>query len=71
MIRKAMFWQPMDRDNRIRIPHPLLLAADCDICYNQKRGCASSVQVIQSGESPDPAKRSEQPVLSLGAEAVR
>lgn len=34
-------------------------------------GCASSVQVIQSGERPDPAKRSEQPVLSLGAEAAR
>lgn len=35
------------------------------------RGCASSVQVIQSGERPDPAKRSEQPVLSLGAGAAR
>ena len=23
MILKAMFWQLMDRDNRIRIPHPL------------------------------------------------
>lgn len=34
-------------------------------------GCASSVQVIQSGERPDPAKRSEQPVLSLGAGAAR
>lgn len=25
MILKAMFWQLMDRDNRIRIPHPLPL----------------------------------------------
>lgn len=35
------------------------------------RGCASSVQVIQQGASPCPIKRSEQSLLSLGAEAVR
>ena len=29
------------------------------------------MQIIQFGESPNPAKRSEQPVLSLGAEAAR
>lgn len=29
------------------------------------------MQVIQFGERPNPAKRSEQPVLSLGAEAAR
>ena len=34
-------------------------------------GCASSVQIIQCGERPHPVKRSEQPVLSLGAEAAR
>jgi hypothetical protein len=33
--------------------------------------CASSVYVRQCGESPHPVKRSEQPVLSLGAEAAR
>ena len=37
----------------------------------QTRRCASSVQMIQYGESTNPAKRSEQPVLSLGAEAAR
>ena len=37
----------------------------------QTRRCASSVQMIQYGESPNPAKRSEQPVLSLGARTVR
>ena len=36
-----------------------------------RRRCASSVQVISFGESPNPAKRSEQPVLSLGAGAER
>lgn len=44
---------------------------DKNFKYKDERGCASSVQVIQSGERPDPAKRSEQPVLSLGAEAAR
>ena len=29
------------------------------------------MQIISFGESPNPAKRSEQPVLSLGAEAAR
>ena len=34
-------------------------------------GCASSVQIIQFGESPNPVKPSKQPVHSLGAEAAR
>ena len=33
--------------------------------------CASSVQIIQFGESPNPTKLSKQSVHSLGAEAVR
>ena len=37
----------------------------------QTRRCASSVQMIQYGESTNPAKRSEQPVLSLGARTVK
>lgn len=44
------------------------------MCYNNPiptEGCASTVQVIQQGESPRPTKRSEQSVLSLGAEAAR
>ncbi len=36
-----------------------------------KKECASSALEIQTGESPVPAKSSEQPVHSLGAEAVR
>ena len=33
--------------------------------------CASSALHIQTGESPVPVKSSRQPVLSLGAEAVK
>ena len=33
--------------------------------------CASSALHIQAGESPVPVKSSRQPVLSLGAEAVK
>lgn len=35
------------------------------------RQCASSALHIQAGESPVPVKSSRQPVLSLGAEAVK
>lgn len=40
-------------------------------CYDNSRGCASSVQIIQFGESPNPVKPSKQPVHSLGAKAAR
>ena len=39
------------------------------IYYSQK--CAGSARAVQSGETPDPVKLGKQPVLSLGAEAVR
>ena len=35
------------------------------------RLCASSAHMIQRGEIPRPAKPGKQPVLRLGAEAVR
>ena len=38
---------------------------------NLIKECASSVQIIQFGESPNPTKLSKQSVHSLGAEAVR
>ena len=39
--------------------------------YNSFKGCASSVQIIQFGEIPNPVKPSKQPVHSLEAGAVR
>ena len=50
------------------------IAVTLDNCskkrYNMSQGeCAGSVQVIQQGGSPCPTKRSEQSVLSLGAQS--
>ena len=42
-----------------------------EFIYHISGGCASTVKVIQQGESPCPTKRSEQSVLNLGAETVR
>jgi hypothetical protein len=40
------------------------------VCVVLKTECAGSARVILLGEIPNPAKFSEQPVPSLGAEAV-
>lgn len=55
MILKAMFWQLMDRDNRIRIPHPLPLR-------KQRRQCCSDYFCFPLvGEESQQAKNHQPP----------
>lgn len=48
-----------------------VLGMEGDVWYTIHQKCAGSARAVQSGETPDPVKLGKQPVLSLGAEAVR
>ena len=61
MILKAMFWQLMDRDNRIRIPHPLPKDTRClcsgfffwaedEIGFERAAPVCTLVQKLRAGE---------------------